>query len=161
MGIRTYALMLSVVLWGVLLGGIVYSHLVYFPAYLAHLPESAVVVNGPYGLNEGVFWSLLHPILVFSLIISLVTNWRVPGRRNLIALSFGVYLIAIVITFLYFVPELDEFQRSSQSTLSADQWLHRAHVWYCLSIIRGSTLFIFSIPLLVSLARPTKTDGNS
>ena len=30
----TYSLFLTIILWGTLLGGIAYSHLVYFPVYL-------------------------------------------------------------------------------------------------------------------------------
>ncbi|HEX8116407.1 MAG TPA: hypothetical protein VF521_03990, partial [Pyrinomonadaceae bacterium] len=78
------SLMLSVVLWGTLLGGIAYSHLVYFPVYLSALPDSAVVVNGPYGLREGMFWGLIHPLLILSLISSLVLNWKWKARRKLI-----------------------------------------------------------------------------
>lgn len=55
-------LMLSIVFWGTLLGGIAYSHLVYFPPYLSALPDSAVVVNGPYALHEVIFWMTIHPL---------------------------------------------------------------------------------------------------
>ena len=41
----TISLMLSIILWGTLLGGIAYSHLIYFPVYLSALPDSAVVVK--------------------------------------------------------------------------------------------------------------------
>ena len=69
------SLMLSVVLWGTLLGGIAYSHLVFFPVYLSALPDSSVVVNGPYGLHEQIFWMTIHPLLILSLVVSLVLNW--------------------------------------------------------------------------------------
>jgi hypothetical protein len=45
--VATAALMLAIVLWGTLLGGVVYSHLVYFPVYLSDLPNSAVLVTAP------------------------------------------------------------------------------------------------------------------
>src|SRR5215210_7765556 len=86
--LKTFALMLSIVFWGTLLGGIAYSHLVYFPVYLSDLPASAVVVNGPYGLNDGIFWMTIHPLLILSLIAALALNWRVKPRRRLIAISF-------------------------------------------------------------------------
>ena len=70
----TTILMLAIIFWGTLLGGIVYSHLVYFPVYLSALPASAVVVNGPYGLQEGTFRLLIHPILILSLLLALVLN---------------------------------------------------------------------------------------
>src|ERR1044071_2870882 len=98
------SLMLSVVLWGTLLGGIAYSHLVYFPAYLSALPDSAVVVNGPYGLHQGIFCVLVHPLLTLSLIFSLVMNWKLRERRRLILFSLAVYILVQVATAVYFVP---------------------------------------------------------
>src|SRR5215212_3383284 len=102
--INTLSLMLSVVLWGTLLGGIAYSHLVYFPAYLSALPDSAVVVNGPYGLHEAVFWMTIHPLLILSLALTLAANWRARGRRRLVIFSFAVYLLVIVVSSVYFIP---------------------------------------------------------
>ena len=68
----TFALMVAIIFWGTVLGGIAYSHLVYFPAYLSDLPASAVIVNGPYALSEGVFWMTIHPLLIISLVAALV-----------------------------------------------------------------------------------------
>src|SRR4051794_15803509 len=89
----TYSLFLSVILWGTLLGGIAYSHLVYFPAYLSALPDSAVVVNGPYGLREGIFWTIIRPALILSLIISLALNWKSRAQRKLVLMSFALYAV--------------------------------------------------------------------
>ena len=83
----TYALFLSVILWGTLLGGIAYSHIVYFPVYLSALPASSVVVNGTYGLNEATFWLTIHPLLLISLIITLALNWKNRRRLKLIGNS--------------------------------------------------------------------------
>src|SRR5712675_2200227 len=96
MGFATYALMASIILWGLLLGGVVYAHIVYFPVYLSHLPESSIVVNGPYGLEEGYFWMTIHPILVLSLVVSLVANRHEAGRRSLIAMSLGWYIVVLI-----------------------------------------------------------------
>src|ERR1044072_7256230 len=94
--IGTYSLFLAVILWGTLLGGITYSHLGYFPVYLSALPDSAVGVNGPYGLHEAVFWMTIPPLLILSPIITLVLNWRVPARRKLILISFGLYVLVLI-----------------------------------------------------------------
>ena len=44
-------LIIAIILWGVLLGGVVYSHIVYFPVFLSNLPDSAVLVK-PKGKNK-------------------------------------------------------------------------------------------------------------
>ncbi len=157
----TYSLFLAVVLWGTLLGGIAYSHLVYFPVYLSALPESAVVVNGPYGLREAVFWMSIHPLLILSLIVVLILNWRSKPRRNLILLSFAIYMMVLVVTQIYFLPELRAFERSAESNLSPAEWLTRGQRWQKLSWIRGGVMYAGILPLLLALTKPVNVPKES
>jgi len=150
-GFGTYTLMLSVILWGVLLGGVVYSHIVFFPPYLSHLPESAMITNGEYALHDENFWMLIHPVLVLSLIVSLAANWRDPVRRKLIASTLVVYVVVILVSFAYFVPQLAEFHNSPQSGISSAEWIDRGKHWQHMSWIRGATLAVFALPLLFAL----------
>jgi len=146
--------MISVVLWGTLVGGITYSHLVYFPAYLSALPDSAVVVNGPYGLHEATFWMMIHPLLILSLIVTLSLNWRLRTRRKLILLSFAVYAFVIVVSVSYFIPELVAFQGSPESSVTAAEWSVRAQRWQRLSWVRGAVCYAAFLPLLIALTIP-------
>ena len=153
--LSTTALMVAIILWGTLLGGIAYSHIVYFPVYLGDLPNSAVVVNGPYGLNEVIFWAIIHPLLIISLVVALLLNWNSKLRRKLIAISFIVYVIVLLVSAFYFIPELALFKHSSESTVSATEWLARGKRWQRLSWLRGLTMYLAIIPLLFAL---TKSD---
>jgi hypothetical protein len=150
----TYSLFLVVILWGTLLGGIAYSHLVYFPVYLSALPDSAVVVNGPYGLHEGIFWTTIHPLLIISLIVALALNWKTRARRKLILISLAIYFLVLVVTRLYFIPELIAFARSPASTVSPSEWLARGQRWQRLSWIRGTIMYAGILPLLLGLTMP-------
>jgi hypothetical protein len=150
----TLALMLAIVFWGTLLGGIAYSHLVYFPVYLSDLPASAVVANGPYGLNDGLFWIIIHPLLIISLIATLILNWNSTKRRQLIAVSFGIYVTLLLISLFYFAPELVLFKHSPESTVPATDWLTRGRRWQHLSWLRGLAMYIAFIPLLLALTTP-------
>ncbi|MDX6614826.1 MAG: hypothetical protein QOD75_4012 [Blastocatellia bacterium] len=150
----TYSLFPAVILWGTLLGGIVYSHIVYFPVYLSALPASSVVVNGTYGLSEGIFWLTIHPMLILSLIIALVLNWKTKPRRKLILISLGLYLVVLVVTQIYFLPELGAFKESPKSTLSPAEWLVRTRRWQRLSWARGATMYAAILPLLIALTKP-------
>ena len=150
----TYSLFLTVILWGTLLGGIAYSHLVYFPTYLSALPDSSVVVNGPYGLREARFWTTIHPLLILSLVLTLVLNWGLPSRRKLILISFAVYVVVIVVSLTYFVPELMAFERSPESSVTPAEWLARGQRWQRLSWIRGAVCYAASVPLLLALTKP-------
>lgn len=155
--VATYSLFLAVILWGTLLGGIAYSHLVYFPVYLSALPDSAIIVNGPYGLNEAVFWMTIHPLLILTLILTLVLNWKSKPQRKLIMISFAIYIVVIVVSGLYFIPELEAFQRSPESSLTPAEWLARGQLWQRLSWIRGAVMVVGILPLLVALTEPVGT----
>ena len=148
------AWMLAIILWGTLLGGVVYSHLVYFPVYLSDLPNSAVLVNGPYALNDVRFWAVIHPLLIIGLAAALVLNWTSPARRKLIAFSFAVYVIVLLISFFYFVPELVLFRNSPQSTVTAAEWAVRGRRWQRLSWLRGVVVYLAYVPLLFALTKP-------
>jgi len=154
LGLRTISLMLSIVLWGTLLGGIAYSHLVYFPVYLSGLPDSTVLVNGPYGLSEERFWLTIHPLLILSLIATLALNWGLQSRRKLILISLIVYVVVLIISFLYFVPELIAFKTSLVSGLPRAAWLARGQRWLILSLVRGAICYAAFVPLLLALTKP-------
>lgn len=150
----TYSLFPAVILWGTLLGGIMYSHLVYFPPYLSALPDSAVVVNGTYGLSEGIFWMMIHPLLILSLVIALASNWKSESRRKLILISLAVYIPVLVISWIYFIPELGAFKHSPESSVSPAEWLERGQRWQRLSWIRGAVMYAGILPLLLALTKP-------
>jgi hypothetical protein len=148
---RTIALMVSVLLMGILLGGIVYSHIVYFPVYLSALPDSAVLTNGAFALHEENFWLLIHPLAILSLIISLALNWKIRARRKLIAIPLIVYALAIVVTSLYFVPELRAFHDSPKLNISPAEWHARGQRWQYLSWTRGTLMGLSYIALLLAM----------
>jgi len=153
-GFGTYTLMVATVLYGVLLGGVVYSHVVFFPVYLSSLPDSAVLTNGQFALHDENFWMLIHPMLLLSLIITLFVNWADRYRRNRIALTLAVYALVLVISITWFVPSLLEFKDSPRSSVAVEEWHDRGDRWQHMSWLRGATLFIFSIPLLLALVKP-------
>ena len=148
-------------LWGILLGAIAYSHTAFLPVYLSDLPNSAVVVSGKYALNEAPFWTTIHPLLILSLITALALNWKFKARRRLMALSFGIYISVLIVTALYFVPELLAFAKSLESTLPAAEWRARGHRWHYLSLIRGAVCFIGFVPLLIALTKSTAAPADS
>jgi hypothetical protein len=151
---RTYALIFAIICWATLLGGITYSHIVYFPPYLSNLPDSSVIVNGKYALHEERFWLTIHPLLILSLIVTLALNWKFKPRRKLIMTSFGIYFVILVITQLYFLPELGAFRQSPELNISAAEWLARGNRWQYLSWIRGAICYLAFIPILMALTKP-------
>ncbi len=151
---RSISLMVAIFFYGILLGGIVYSHVVFFPPYLSALPASAALTNGPYALHDEHFWMSIHPLAILSLIVALILNWKVPTRRKLIAIPLTLYIVAIIVTFFYFVPELREFHASPNSAIPPAEWLARGQRWQHFSWTRGSILGLAMIPLLLALREP-------
>ncbi len=156
----TYSLFPAIIFWGMLLGAIAYSHAAFIPIYLSDLPNSAVVVTGKYGLNEAPFWTTIHPLLILSLLVALSTNWKFKARRKLIALSSTIYISILIVTAVYFVPELMAFAKSPESNLPASEWLARGHRWHYLSLVRGAICFIAFVPLLVALTKHSDSSEN-
>ena len=147
-------LFVTLILWGTLIGGIMYSHVVFFSAYLSHLPESTALINGPYGLRDEAFWMLIHPALILSMIITLVLNWKSVSRRKYILIPFFIYALTILATSMYFVPELMAFAKSNQAgSTSAAEWLQRGQQWQYLSWIRGFFMYLGFVLLLVALSK--------
>jgi dolichyl-phosphate-mannose--protein O-mannosyl transferase len=151
--LRQLFLFITIIVWGTVIGGVTYSHIAYFPSYLSHLPESTNLVKGPYAIRDANFWMLVHPILILSILITLILNWKNQDRRKYIFVAVIIYALAIIATFSYFVPELMAFADSSKSTISATEWLHRGTKWQYLSWVRGFFMYVGFIMLLISLTK--------
>src|SRR5687768_15507309 len=96
----------------------------------------------------------IHPLLILSLIVALVLNWKSRSRRKLILISFAIYFLVLVITQVYFLPELMAFQQSPESKVSPSEWLARGQRWQRLSWIRGFVMYAGILPLLLALTTP-------
>lgn len=151
---RTISLMVAIIFYGIFIGGIVYAHVVFFPPYLSALPGSAALTNGPYALHDEYFWTLIHPLAILALVVALVLNWKISTRRKLIAMPLVLYVIAIIVTLLYFVPELRAFHASPSSGVSAAEWYARGQRWQHLSWMRGTIMGLAMVPLLLALMTP-------
>ena len=150
------SLFLVIILWGTLLGASTYEHIGFFSVFLSALPDSAVVVNGPHGIDNGRFWVLIHPILILSLLSTLGLNWKASERRKLILTSIAIYALALLVTFWYFVSELMAFADSPNSTVSAEEWRARGDRWQYLSWLRALAMYAGLLPLLIALTKPAR-----
>lgn len=136
-----------------LIGGILYSHIVYMPAYLGHLPESNNLIRGDYGLKDENFWMFIHPFAILSTIITLVLNWKQKERRKLISTTALIYGLVIIIKALYFVPALQAFAKADESGLTPSTLYEQGQLWQRMSWLRGVCMFSGFILLLVALTK--------
>jgi hypothetical protein len=147
---RDLALAAAIIVWATILGGIVYSHIVWFPPYLSNLPKTAALAQT---IHDEHFWLTIHPLAILSLIIALVLNWKLRQRRNLILITVVIYAIAIAATAIYFVPELIKFRDSASSNVGPAEWYVRGQNWQHLSWMRGVFMYAAFIPLLLAWRR--------
>lgn len=150
---RNFSLFAVIILWATLIGAIMYSHIVFMPAYLDHLPGSTTLVRGPYPLHDERFWKLFHPLLISALVVSIALHWKTIERRKYLLSAFAIYLVVLIVTFLYFVPELMAFAESDRSKVAAAEWLDRSKRWQYLSWIRGFFMNVGFVLLLISLTK--------
>ncbi len=152
--LRQVSLFITISLWAMIVGGVLYSHIVYFPPYLSHLPESNSLITGEYGLKDQNFWMPLHPLVILSTFTSLIVNWKTLDKRKYILIALGIYALAIIATAIYFVPNLLAFAEAGKSTsVTVSEWYQRGQTWQHLSWIRGSFMFIGFILLLIALTK--------
>jgi Domain of unknown function (DUF1772) len=147
---RDLSLALAIFVWVTILGGIVYSHIVWFPPYLSGLPKTAALAQT---IHDEYFWLTLHPLAILSLLAALALNWKLRPRRNLILITVAIYAVAIITTAIYFVPELIAFRNSASSNVSSAEWYVRGQNWQHLSWIRGAFMYLAFIPLLLAWRR--------
>jgi hypothetical protein len=151
---RQISLYVALTFWAIIIGGIMYSHIVYFPAYLSHLPESNNLITGDYGLHDENFWMFVHPLTIVTTVATLILNWRIKKRRKLILVAFSIYALAIVTTATYFLPNLVAFASSSTITnVKPSEWYQRGQTWQHFSWIRGSSLYVGFLMLLIALTK--------
>ena len=159
---RQLSLFTAITLWAIIVGGVMYSHIVYFPAYLSHLPESNSLITGDYGLKDGNFWMFVHPLAILSTIVTLILNWKLKTRRKFILITLGIYALAIIATAVYFVPGLFAFADSTNNTtVTPAEWFQRGQTWQHLSWIRGTFMYAGFLLMVIALTKDNTQNSNS
>lgn len=152
MSLRNILLILATLSFIVVIGGAVYEHMAVVPRWTTAPPASLAMFQGPYGLFPTPFWQMIHPVTLVFFIGALITNWK-TARRKLIALSFGGYFLVLVITAIYFVPELISITTTPYSDTIDPTLTARAGRWETLSLVRLSFLLVLAVTLLNSLTK--------
>lgn len=150
--LRDLVLVLASISFVIVIGGAVYEHLALVPVWVSAVPASLTVFQGDHALKAQNFWIPIHPITMLLLVFALILNWR-SERRGLILTTIVGYLSVLVITFLYFVPELMAITQTPFSETVDAALTARAGRWETLSLIRLGFLLILAVVLLFSLTR--------
>lgn len=134
-----------------IIGAAIYEHAAVVPVWSAAPPHSLSMFQGEYGLQAPNFWKPIHPVTILLLAAALITNWRQPSRKQIL-IVFGCYLLVLVITAAYFVPELISITTSEYSKVTSEDLTNRAQTWERLSLVRLSALLMLAVVLLHGLS---------
>ena len=134
------------------LGGAVYEHIAVVPKWSAAPPRSLSMFQGEYGLHAEYFWMAIHPVTLLLLIGALITNWKNSRRQNIL-IVLGTYFLILVITSIYFVPELISITQTPYQDTVDESLVARSSQWEMLSIIRMMVLGVLCYILLSTLTR--------
>ncbi len=138
--------------FSLIIGAGIFEHCAVWPHAYAAPPASLSMFQGEYSLSPGVFWSFIHPLTLLLFIVVAVLSHKTPRRPN-VWIAFSGYLIILVVTSLYFVPELISIT-STPFSVEVDAGLQaRGARWINLSMIRSFCLMGLAIFLFLGLRK--------
>ena len=137
----------------IMIGGAVYEHLNVVPKWSAAPPLSLSMFQGQYGLKPELFWMLIHPVNLVLFVITLVLHWKTARQKTLTGV-FALYVAILVITSVYFVPELISLTTTPFAETVDPALVNRASRWEALSLVRLGVLHLMAVFLLLGLALP-------
>lgn len=133
------------------IGAGAYEHLAILPQTFSAPPASLSMYQGVYALNAAAFWSKIHPITLLLFITSFFLYRKSERRKNILIALIG-YLFMLV-TFIYFVPELLDIIGTKYAVTIDKELVNRGAVWLKLSWLRLITLVSLAIVLLLGLTK--------
>jgi len=152
MDLKNFIYSICCLSFAIVIGAAVYEHLAVVPQWTAAPPRSLAMFQGTYGLNAQAFWKPIHPVTLLLFIATLASCWKSARKINVLAAFVGYFLV-LVITAIYFVPELIAITTSVYSDQIDLGLAERASRWENLSLIRLSFLVILSMILFFGLTK--------
>jgi len=137
-----------------IIGAAIYEHAAIVPVWSIAPPRSLSIFQGEYGIQPANFWMPVHPVTILLLATAMIANWKQPRRKQILIVFCG-YLLILVITAAYFVPELLAITTSTYSAATSADLTVRANMWEKLSLLRLSMLLVLAGILLRSLSIQT------
>lgn len=153
MSSRNLFYILACISYCLILGAGTYEHISTWPIAFSEPPRSLAMFQGEYALQPASFWRLVHPVTLLLLLVTLILNWK-TGRRKYILITMGAYVLAVIATFIYYVPELVRIIGTPYAATVDAGLQHSAGLWITLSLVRLTVIFASAIVLLFGLTKP-------
>ncbi|MCE3281267.1 MAG: hypothetical protein K0Q66_4 [Chitinophagaceae bacterium] len=150
---RNLVYILTCLSFSVICGAAVYEHVAVWPKAFAKLPASLSSFQGEHAFNNGIFWMMIHPITLVLFIIATIMHWKTDRKKHLLY-PLIAYAVVLVVTSVYFVPELLSILGTAYSNTYDASLTARGSQWELLSIIRAVLLFATAVFLYLGLTKP-------
>lgn len=147
---------LAALAFAIVVGGAVYEHAGVIPRWSAGPPASLAMYQGPYGINPGAFWEMIHPITLVLILITLGMSWKGPRRGHVLFNLVG-YVVVMIVTFTYFVPELMAITGTPYADTIDPDLQARAATWEVLSLVRLVVIMVLALALILGLTKPSRS----
>ena len=144
---------LACISYCLIIGAAVYEHIAVWPVAFSEPPRSLTMFQGNYAIEPALFWKFIHPVTLTLFIITLGLNWK-PERKKFILIPLITYIILLIVTFIYFVPELMSLIKTPYSEAVDEVVRKRGSLWITLSSIRLSLIVITTCILMLGLTKP-------
>jgi len=131
----------------------VYEHIAVFPRAFVAPPKSLMMFQGEYSINPGPFWQSIHPITMILFVITLILSWKTPRKKNILIALVG-YVILLIATFIYFVPEIMALAKTPYEDAVNMELVQRGARWESLSLVRLGILIVLTLVLFIGLTKP-------
>ncbi len=152
MNSKTILYVLVCISYCLIIGAGTYEHFAVWRVAFAEPPRSLMMFQGGYALKSESFWQLIHPVTLGLFLLTLAMNWKTV-RRKYILITFGTYLVAIIATFIYYVPELKSIIATPYAATVDTAIQERASLWITLSIVRLICIFASAFVLILGLTK--------
>ncbi|KXK21150.1 MAG: hypothetical protein IT216_11570 [Saprospiraceae bacterium] len=144
---------LACISYCLIIGAAVYEHIAVWPVAFSEPPRSLTMFQGNYAIEPALFWKFIHPVTLTLFIITLGLNWKTE-RKKFILIPLITYIILLIVTFIYFVPELMSLIKTPYSETVDEVVRKRGSLWITLSSIRLSLIVITTCILMLGLTKP-------
>ena len=94
----------------------------------------------------------VHPVTLLLFVITLVVSWK-TARKKPVLIAMTGYIIILIITSIYFVPELMELTGAPYNDSIDASLQFRGSRWITLSLIRAAILILLAVNLLLGLTK--------
>ncbi|MCZ2249534.1 MAG: hypothetical protein LC111_12325 [Bacteroidia bacterium] len=153
MNSKNFFYVLACISYCLIIGTGIYEHFAVWPVAFSEPPKSLTMFQGDYALQSESFWKLVHPVTLVLLLTTLGLNWK-TARKKHILITLVTYITALIVTFIYYVPELKSIIGTSFTSTIDAAIQARGSLWITLSKIRLSFIFVSAFVLILGLTKP-------